>query len=100
MAGMHKNKEIEGGPPKKKSNKGKKIAPPNFDSIMHEVHSKKPRHPNWEHKEVMALIQAKKEEHTIGLNKLDPIDKLVETSVTKWKRILKVVMSTGFSYHL
>jgi hypothetical protein len=39
---MQKSKEIEGGPSRKKSNKGKKTTPPNFDSIMHEVHSKKP----------------------------------------------------------
>jgi hypothetical protein len=97
---MQKSKEIKGGPPKKKSNKGKKIAPPNFDSIMHEVHLKKPWHPNWEHKEVVALIQAKKEKHTTRLNKMDPRDKFVETFVTKWKKILEVVMSVGSCYHL
>jgi hypothetical protein len=35
----------------------------------------------------------------LGLNKLDPKDKF-ETSVTKWKRILEVVMSMGFIQHL
>jgi hypothetical protein len=32
-------------------------------------------------------------------NKLDPKDKF-ETSITKWKRILKVMMSMGFFQHL
>jgi hypothetical protein len=53
---------------------------------------KKPWQPNWEHKEVLVLIIAKKDEHIAGLDQVNPRDKF-ETSMKKWKTISKVVMN-------
>jgi hypothetical protein len=37
-----------------------------------EVHTRKPQQPNWEQGEIMALIKAKRDEHVVVLDKVDP----------------------------
>jgi hypothetical protein len=37
-----------------------------------EVQLKKPQQPNWEHIEILTFINAKWDEHIIGLDKVDP----------------------------
>jgi hypothetical protein len=37
-----------------------------------EVQLKKPQQPNWEHREILTFINAKWDEHIIGLNKVGP----------------------------
>ncbi len=50
-----------------------------------EVQSRKPRQPNWEHKEMLALIKAKCDEHIAMLNTVEP-QKQFEIVITKWKK--------------
>jgi hypothetical protein len=68
----------------RKKFKGKKIATQSSNYVI-EVHLKKPKQPNWEHKEVLVLINAIEDEHITRLDQLDP--KQFETSMTKWKII-------------
>jgi hypothetical protein len=75
----------------RKKLKGKKIATQSFNFVV-EVHLRKPQQPNWEHKEVLVLIIAKKDEHIAGLDQVNSRDKF-ETSLKKWKRISKVMMN-------
>jgi len=68
----------------RKKLKGKKIATQSSNYVI-EVHLRKPQQPNWEHKEVLVLINAIKDEHIVRLDQMDP--RQFETYVTKWKII-------------
>jgi hypothetical protein len=68
----------------RKKFKGKKIVTQSSNYVI-EVHLRKPQQPNWEHKEVLVLINGIKDEHIVGLDQVDP--KQFETSMTKWKII-------------
>jgi hypothetical protein len=59
-----------------------------------EMHSSKQKQPNWEHKEIMAFIRTKLDEHIATLNKVDPWD-WFEIFVTKWKKIFVIVMNAS-----
>ncbi len=82
----------------KNTNKGKKkITNINFDGSI-EIHSKKPRYPNWEHGEILAFIKVKKEGHITTLNKMDPQDQF-QTMVTTWKKYSTKIMIVNFFQH-
>jgi hypothetical protein len=59
-----------------------------------EMHSSKWKQPIWEHKEIIAFIQTKLDEHIATLNKVDPWD-WFEIFVTKWKKKFAIVMSAS-----
>lgn len=65
----------------RKKLKGKNIATQSFNFVV-EIHLRKFRQPNWEHKEVLVLIIAKKDEHIARLDQVDSRDKF-ETSMKK-----------------
>jgi hypothetical protein len=46
----------------------------------------KPRQPNWEHKEMLAFIKAKCDQHIAMLKKVEP-QKHFEIVITKWKKL-------------
>ncbi len=60
---------VEKGFPSKTNTKGKKETS-SYVSIK--VQLKKPQQPNWERKEIVTFINAKWDEHIIGLNKVGP----------------------------
>ena len=60
--------------------------------------ARRDRRPNWSLNEMIALVDAKREEF---LEELDTIDRrdLMESEVTKWSRISDKIMAFGFSTH-
>jgi hypothetical protein len=63
-----------------------------------EIKSKKPRQPNWENVEILALIKGKKTEHEASLILVDFRNNM-EMSITKWKHISTFFMPNGHSKH-
>jgi hypothetical protein len=55
--------------------------------------------PNWEHKEILALVKAKQDEHIINLDVDDRQDKF-ETIIRKWNKISMQVMIVECSNQL
>jgi hypothetical protein len=61
--------------PIKKTNKGKKKKFREFTYVKSHGNSfRKPWQHSWEHGEIIALIEAKKEEHLVTFDQLDPWD--------------------------
>jgi hypothetical protein len=54
----------------RKNSKGKKVVNWTLDSTI-ELQTRKPKQPNWEHDEIVALIKAKKNEHVASMHKTD-----------------------------
>ncbi len=79
-----------------RKSKGKQKA---VDSNCVEIKTRKPRQANWVNSEVLALINAKKTKHETSLEvDFDSKDNM-ETTITKWKHISKVVMANSHSHH-
>jgi hypothetical protein len=71
--------------PSRKKHKGKKKVSSNLASkSIVEVQTKKPKLPNWEHGEILALVKVKRDEHIATLNKVNPRDQF-KTTIVKWK---------------
>lgn len=64
-----------------------------------EVQARKPRQMNWEHVEILALVQAKKAKHKEMIAKMDNWHKF-QTSVTRGKKISTTIMKVGCSSHV
>ena len=60
--------------------------------------ARRDRSPNWSLNEMIALVDAKREEFLEELDCIDGRD-LMESEVTKWSRISDKVMASGFSLH-
>ena len=56
------------------------------------------RRPNWTLNEMIALVDAKREEFLEELDAIDGRD-LMDSEVTKWNRISDKIMASGFSTH-
>jgi hypothetical protein len=64
------------------------------------IRSRKPKQANWEKFEIIALINAKKSKYEANLEVVD-LQNDMETSVKKWRRILKIVINNGcYEHHL
>jgi hypothetical protein len=61
------------------------------DEISMEIKTMKPKQPNWANFEVVAFINAKKNEHKSNFETIDFRDNM-ETMTTKWKHIFDYVM--------
>jgi hypothetical protein len=70
----------------------------NFDSMM-EVQARKPQQMNWEHVEILTLVQVKKTKHKEMMLEMDDQHKF-QTSVTRWKKISTTIMKVGCSSHV
>jgi len=55
--------------------------------------------PNWEHQEVVALVQAKWEEHLASLDVIDLRD-YSESVVLKWEKEFTTTMDFGYNAHI
>ena len=60
--------------------------------------ARRDRRPNWSLNEMIALVDAKREEFLEELDAIDGRD-LMDSEVTKWSRISDKIMSSGFSTH-
>ena len=60
--------------------------------------ARRDRSPNWSLNEMLALVDAKRDEFIEELDCIDGRD-LMESEVTKWSRISDKVMGSGFSIH-
>jgi hypothetical protein len=69
-----------------------------IDSNFVEIQSNKPRQLNEESSNILALIKAKKVKHEASSIMVDSRNNM-ETSTTKWKCILIVIMANGHAKH-
>jgi hypothetical protein len=53
---------------------------------------------NWEHEEILALVQIKKVKHKELMAKVDDWHKF-ETTISKWKKILTTIMKASCLEH-
>ena len=60
--------------------------------------ARRDRRPNWSLNEMIALVDAKREEFLEELDAIDGRD-LMDSEVTKWNRISDKIMASGFSTH-
>ena len=60
--------------------------------------ARRDRRPNWSLNEMIALVDAKREEILEELDVINGRD-LMDSEVTKWSCILDKIMSSGFSTH-
>ena len=60
--------------------------------------ARRDRRPNWSLNEMIALVDAKREEFLEELDAIDGRD-LMDSEVTKWSRISDKIMASGFSTH-
>jgi hypothetical protein len=54
---------------------------------------------NWEHREILAFIQAKKKEHEASLVEVDGRHTF-EIIISEWRKILMIVKIVGCSNHV
>ncbi len=68
----------------KKKHKGKKKFNSNLISKSTvEVQTKKPKQPNWEHGEILALVKAKRDEHIATMDKVNLCDQFKTCQMEK-----------------
>ncbi len=62
------------------------------------MQARQPQQTNWEHEQILALMQAKKVKHKELMAKLDDWHKF-ETTISKWKKISTTIMKVGCLEH-
>ncbi len=60
---------------------------------------KKPQYPNWEHQEIVCLVQAKKDEPIASLDVVNFKD-CFESVVMKWKKVFMTMMGVDHNTHM
>jgi len=60
---------------------------------------KKPKQPNWEHQEIVSLVQTKKKEHNVSIIVVDSKDHFKST-IVKWKKNVTLVMASDHNVHV
>jgi hypothetical protein len=60
--------------------------------------ARRDRRPNWSLNEMIALVDAKRDEFLEELDAIDGRD-LMDSEVTKWNRISEKITASGFSTH-
>ncbi len=63
-----------------------------------EIKARKPIYANWDNAKILALTSAKKAKQEANLDIIDSINNM-ETTITKWKHIFKLVMTNGHYVH-
>jgi hypothetical protein len=78
--------------PKKKTQNSK-----NLKIIMKPI--KKPQYPNWEHQEIVCLVQAKRDEPIASWDVVNFKD-CFESVVMKWKKVSMTMMGVDHNTHM